>query len=202
MSMNRLLHEHLLFLIRNNMDIVQLSKELMQKQTEKNKAPAWLLTEIAIRKGKELSKRYHVNEKLVLTSLYLAHTIFSPIWNGDIQKNHPNLSAKFVKEYLDKWNILEDNKKIILNAIEAHHGKIETESKIAEIVKNAEGFKFLTVEGSLIFLHELGKRGFSYEESVKMVLEKMNQKMKLLTLDECIHEADKNKIEILKLFYK
>jgi len=32
------------------MNIVALSKELMYKQTQKNKAPAWLLTEIAVKK--------------------------------------------------------------------------------------------------------------------------------------------------------
>jgi len=62
------------------MDIIKLSEELMRKQTQINKAPAWLLTELAIKKGKELSKKHDVSERLVLTSLYLAHTVFSPIW--------------------------------------------------------------------------------------------------------------------------
>ena len=33
------------------MNLVQLSKKLMHEQTKKNKAPAWLLTELAIKKG-------------------------------------------------------------------------------------------------------------------------------------------------------
>lgn len=85
------------------MDIVSLSKELMYKQTQKNKAPAWLLTELAVMKGSELAEKYSVDKRLVLSSLYLAHTVFSPIWKGDIQKNHPQLSASFVKKYLDTW---------------------------------------------------------------------------------------------------
>ena len=56
------------------MDTIKLSKELMRKQTQINKAPAWLLTELAIKKGKELSKKYDVDERLVLTSLYLARS--------------------------------------------------------------------------------------------------------------------------------
>jgi hypothetical protein len=46
-------------------NIVNLSKKLMFKQTQKNKAPAWLSTELAINKGKKLAKKYNVDEELV-----------------------------------------------------------------------------------------------------------------------------------------
>lgn len=182
------------------MNIVELSRDLMYQQTKINKAPAWRLTELAILKGKELAKKYQVNEKLVLTSLYLAHTVFSPIWAGEIQRNHTKLSVEFAKKYLDEWNVLEEEQKIILNSIRAHHNEVETETKIAEIVKNAECFKFVTVEGALIYLHEWGLRQVPYDEAREKVLKKMEQKRKLLTLDECIEEAEKNCEEIRKLF--
>ncbi len=184
------------------MDIVNLSKELMFKQTQKNKVPAWLLTELAIKKGKELSKKYNVDERLVLTSLYLAHTIFSPIWKGDIQKNHPKLSSEFIKKYLDEWGVDKNEQEIILNSIEAHHNKVPAKSKIAEIVKNAECFKFITIEGCLIFLHELGLRQVPFEEAIDKVIQKMEQKKSLLTLDDCKKEAEKNCNKILNLLFK
>lgn len=184
----------------NNMDIIKLSEDLMRQQTLKNKAPAWLLTELAIKKGKELSKKYNTDERLVLSSLYLAHTIFSTVWKGDIQKNHPKLSSDFVKKYLDEWGVDEHEQAIILNAIEAHHDKVPTQSKVAEVVKNAECFKFVTVEGSLILLHELGIRQVPFEEAVDKVIQKMNQKRALLTFDDCIKEAEENCTTILQLF--
>lgn len=180
-------------------DIVELSKELMYRQTQINKAPAWRLTELAILKGKELANKYKEDEKLVLTSLYLAHTVFSPIWAGEIQQNHPRLSADFSKKYLDEWNVSKKEQSIILNSIEAHHNQIETKTKIAEIVKNAECFKFVTVEGSLIWLHELGLRQIQYEEAREKVIKKMEQKRKLLTLEDCIKEAEINCKEINKI---
>lgn len=182
------------------MNIVQLSKDLMYQQTKINKAPAWRLTELAILKGKELAKKYQVDERLVLTSLYLAHTVFSPIWAGEIQRNHTKLSAEFAKKYLDEWNVSEEEQKIILNSIRAHHNEVETETKIAEIVKNAECFKFVTVEGALIYLHEWGLRQVPYDEAREKVFKKMEQKRKLLTLAECTAEAEKSCQEIRKLF--
>lgn len=104
--------------------MVELSKELMYKQREINKAPAWRLTELAIAKGKELAIKYNEDERLILTSLYLAHTVFSPIWQGEIQKNHPKLSAEFSKKYLEKWKVEKEEQEIILNAIEAHHNDV------------------------------------------------------------------------------
>jgi len=183
-----------------NKEIVEKAKELMYKQTEINKSPSWLLTCIAIQKGRELATKYNVDENIVLTSLYLQHTVFSPIWNGEIQKNHPKLSAEFSKKYLEEWKVPKEEQDIILNAIEAHHNAVETKSLIAEVVKNAECYKFITVKGAMIWLHELGKRGVTYEEAVTKVIAKMEQKMNLLTFDECKEEANINCEKIRKIF--
>jgi Fe2+ or Zn2+ uptake regulation protein len=181
-------------------DIVEKARELMYKQTQINKAPAWGLTELAIEKGKELAKKYGEDERLIVVSLYLAHTVFDRIWKGEIQKAHPRLSAEFVKDYLKEWKVPEEEQKIIVNAIQAHHNHVKTETKIAEIVKNAECFKFVTVEGSLIWLHELGIRQIDYEEAKEKVIKKMEQKRSLLTLEDCIKEAEINCKEIIRLF--
>ena len=182
------------------MDIVKLSRNLMYKQTKKNKGPVWLLTEMAIDKGVELSKKYQVDERLVTTSLYLAHTVFSIVWNGAVQQNHPRLSAKFVKPYLKKWRVSEVEQEIIINAIADHHTPGSSKTKIAEVVKNAECFKFVTVEGSLIWLHECGFRKYTFPDAVSKVLHKTEQKFSLLTLTDCLKEAKLNRVKIHALF--
>ena len=182
------------------MNLVEMSRDLMYQQTQLNKAPAWRLTELAILKGKELAQKYQEDERLILTSLYLAHTVFSPIWAGEIQQNHTNLSAEFSQKYLDEWQVPRQEQKIILNSIQAHHDKVKAETKIEEIVKNAECFKFVTVEGALIYLHEWGRRQVEYEQARQKVLQKMEQKRKLLTLDECVKEAEENCQDIRKIF--
>lgn len=182
------------------MDIVVLARDLMRKQTQKNKAPTRELTEMAVSKWIELSKKYKVDTKLVSVALYLAHTVFDPIQKWEIQCNHENLSANLVKSYLKKWKLTPKEQEIILNAIQAHHGKIQTTSKIAEVVKNAECFKFVTVPGSLVWFHTLWARWSDIQESIQKTLEKMEQKFALLTLKDCINEAKKNCKEIRKLF--
>ena len=174
----------------------------MKKQTKKNSSPAWELTEIAVKKGEELSKKYKVDRNLVIISLYLAHTRFNINKNSPIRINHPELSSKFTKPYLDKWKVPIDKQEIIFNSIEAHHGKIKPKTLIAEVVKNAECYKFVTIKGALIFLHELGRRDkLGYKESIKEVLEKVDSKYKLLTFPECKEEAKKN-VKIIKTIFK
>lgn len=183
-----------------NKNVVLLSKKLMKSQSIKNEAPAWTLTEIAIRKGEELSKKYDADVNLVSTALYLAHTIFDKEYGGKIQSNHEKLSAEFSKKYLELWKVGNKEKNIILNAILAHHNKLAAKSLVARIVKNAECYKFITVKGSKIYFKELKKRGYTTEDAKKTVIEKMYSKKKLLTIPECKKDADKNCKEIITLF--
>ena len=181
-------------------ELEEKARQLMLGQTEKNKAPAWLLTELAVGKGRELAKKHGVSEELVVVSLYLAHTVFDRERNGVVQKNHEQSSAEFAKSHLDEWNVPADRQEIIINAIQAHHAKISTNSLTAEVAKNAECFKFVTLKGALIFLHELGIRNMPFNESVEYVLDKMNQKKKLLTLEGSKKEAEEECKKIEKTF--
>jgi len=181
-------------------DLILLSKALMRSQTRKNAAPAWALTEIAINKGEELSDKYGVDKRLVLTSLYLAHTVFNTEYGGKIQSKHEILSSKFVTKYLKSWNVSENDQKIILNAILAHHNKIVAKSLVARVVKNAECYKFITLNGSKVYFKELKKRGYTDSDARKIVIKKMYSKKRLLTLPECKNDATNNCKEIITLF--
>jgi hypothetical protein len=181
-------------------DFVEESGKLMKQSTIQNDAPSWLLTEMVVEKGRELARKYEADEELVVASLYLAHIVFSKGLKDKIQQQHTKLSSRMAKTYLDKWKVPEEKQKIILNAIEAHHGDVLTESKEAEIMKNAECYKFITVKGCLILLHDLGRRGHSFEDAIKFVFFKLNQKLSYLTLDECKKDGEKNATEIKKIF--
>ena len=121
---------------------------------------------------------------------------------GEIQKNHPELSATYVEDnkLLEKWNIPKDDRSIILKAIRNHHKKEKSSCLICEVIKNAECQKFVTIEGSLIWLHELGLRGYDFEKAKKLVFYKMEQKKALLTLDRCINKGITDCKNIINMF--
>ena len=118
---------------------------------------------------------------------------------GEVQKHPEELSAKFAEKYLKKWKVPAAKQEIILNAIRAHHNKVKTESKIAEVMKNAECFKFIQVEGALIHLHHLGTRGILFEKAVAVVKAKAKQKFDYISLKEIKPEARKSYAEVVNL---
>ena len=192
--------------MKNNNDAygnaINEAKRLMYSQTTKNGAPSWLLTTLAVNVGKELALEYNVDKNIVVLTLYLQHLVFDPVTNGEVQKNHPELSASFVEngKLLEKWNIPDSDRGIILKAIRSHHNKEKSDNLIVEVIKNAECQKFITIEGVLIWLHELGLRGYSFEDAKKLVFYKMEQKKSLLTLDKCINKGNADCKSIIKMF--
>ena len=183
-------------------DLITKARELAKSQYEKNHAPAWNLTELAVKKGEFLAKKHGAIPELVVIALYLAHVIFDEDRAGDIQTRHCHLGAEFIKPYLSEWGVSSADRAIILNAIEAHHDQVPTESKEAEVMKNAECFKFLTLEGISIFLADLRRRGMTHDEAAEYALDKMNQKRQLLTLEDCKQEAEKHRELILQVLSK
>jgi len=180
-------------------NLVAQAKQLMWQQTHRNGSPAWPLTELAVKKGIVLAKKYKANPSLVAASLYLAHTVFSKMPKDKIQKNHPVLSSQYIKPYLKKWHVPVKDQAVIINAIRAHHAKEPARTIEAEVVKNAECFKFVTVPGILLELYDLGKRGLSLSETVNFIEYKIKQKMSYLTLKDCKQEANANLKKITKL---
>lgn len=179
-------------------NIVLAAKKFMLAQTKKNKVPAWPLTEIAVNKAKELFRYYpKVNKQVVLTALYLAHTHFGILRRQ--QRGHSFKSAVLARKFLVKHNVAENFISKVINAIEAHHGHVPTVSLEAELMKNAEAFKFLTLAGALVMLHDCGVRGWSYAKARTYTLFKMEQKYKLVTFPRCKKEAVKARGLIKKI---
>ncbi|MEK7608487.1 MAG: HD domain-containing protein [Patescibacteria group bacterium] len=169
--------------------LIRRSRALMHRKTIENGAPTWALTELAVAKGEELAKKYNVDRELVVVALYLAHVIFSKKINGRIQGNHEELSARLAEKYLKRWKVDPRKTMIILNAIRAHHEKVKAESKVAEVMKSAECFKFITVQGAVIYLHDLGGRDLSLSDAVRQVRRKAKQKLGYIGLPGIKQEA-------------
>ena len=58
----------------------------------------------------------------------------------------------------------------------------------------------MTIKGALIWLHELGLRGYDFEKSKELVFYKMNQKKELLTLKPCIDRGNESCKKIIDMF--
>lgn len=181
---------------------IENARKLAKQRIDENKAPSWILTELAQKAGRKLAYEFDVDVNIVLLTLYLQHLVFDQVIGGYKQKNHPDLSAKYVEEnnLLEKWNIPLEDRIVILEATRVHHKKEISPNLIVEVIKNAECEKFITVEGALVWLHELGVRDVCYEEAKQIVFYKMNQKKELLTLENCIKRGKESCERIEEIF--
>ena len=66
-------------------------------------------------------------------------------------------------------------------------------------MKDAEGFKFLTVKGALIYLHDLGVRKIPFEKAVQQVKYKAQQKLAYISLPDEKKVAERNYKTIVAL---
>jgi hypothetical protein len=138
-----------------NQTLVNQARDYMVKCTQANLAPAWELTEIAIHYGKIIAPIYDVDTNKVLVTLYLAHCIFSNVRNSEIMKSHTTLSADQARIRLTERQVNQQDIDDICEAIRLHHTTEHSGNIFYEVVKNAEGFKFLTLKGMMIFIHHL-----------------------------------------------
>lgn len=178
-------------------EILNKAKELMQERTQKNGAPAWGLTEVAIEKGIELSQRYDVDVEMVSIALYLAHINFSPEIGSTVMKNHAILSGGEAEQLLAEWGMSAEETFSIAESIRLHHTKDHSKNIFYEVVKNAECYKFFTEEGLRAFVEHLHDRGLSQNEPHEYALVKISQKESYLTLDETQKDIEQKRSDIL-----
>lgn len=168
----------------------------MRRQTVRNGAPVWQLTKTAVAKGRQLARKYDVDSEAVVLALYLAHIKFDKEVGGPIQKDHMSLSAESASKYLEGREYPKDKIDIVLEAIRDHHKPGKPKSLLAEVMKNAECYKFITWSGTKIYYDDLIRRGYSRSRSDELVRLKFQQKKDILTFSECIAEAERNYLEI------
>lgn len=170
--------------------ITDQAQNLMRIKTEENGAPFWDLTVTAVTKGRELAELYNVDSEVVELALWLAHICFSNVVGDEIQKNHTKLSADLAKQYLAVWGYPEDKAQIVYESILGHHSQGVGATKVAEVMKNAECYKFISWPKLKLYYEDLLTRGYEAKEAEKLVRLKFEQKEAILTFTECIADAN------------
>ena len=89
-----------------------------------NIPPAKIHLDLSLEKGEMLAKEYHANLDLVLIGILLMDIKLSEAMKLGMGPEHPKMGKEFAKEFLKDYDLTEEEKDIILNSIEAHHGKV------------------------------------------------------------------------------
>jgi HD superfamily phosphodiesterase len=171
------------------MNVVTKSREFALSEIEKFGAPHLIHFEIAERKAIQLAEQLGADKEVVQTGVYLMDVKLGQAMQEGKLAQHVEMSSVASREFLTQFKLPATQVNQIINCVEAHHGAIPFASIEAEIVANADCYRFIHPKGFFLFLTVLGKRG-SFAEALDMAEAKLDEKHTILSLDFCKNELE------------
>ncbi len=173
------------------MDIIREAKKFALEEIEKYGFPVKSSFEISELKALELAEKLNANKMIILVGVYLMDIKLGEAWNEGKPEEHVEKGVIITKQFLVKFDLDEETKNKIINCVEAHHGQRPFICKEAEICANADCYRFLHPQSFLKILIERGKKQ-KFEELLKFLEQKLDEKHKLLSLNICKQELENN----------
>ena len=171
-------------------EMVKKAEEFALSEIEKYGLPPKFLFVSASENALRLAKKLNVDENIVGISIWLIDVKLPQALKEGKQPEHVKMSSEATKNFLEQFNLDENTKNKIINCVEGHHKGVEWVCKEAEIVANADCYKFLLLKNWLKFLSNLLKREMSFEEALKYAEAKADEKWSILSLDICKKELE------------
>ena len=170
--------------------LIKKAEKLALSEIKKYNAPSVFNFNLSNKKGQLLAGKYKARKDIVLLGTVLMDLKIGQALSENRLKEHIKLSSTAAKNFLEKE--INDKKIIetILNCVEAHHGTIKYESKEAEIVANADCYRFLTINGFLRVIADFSREGMPFNEAIKLAEEKAEEKWSIISLPEAKNELE------------
>ncbi len=168
----------------NNLSMISAkSVDFAKKEIATFGSPDFEIFDISLKKGEWLANELKANKELVSIGIsFMDFKLGQSIKEGRVNE-HIRMSMDAASEFLENEEISGDQKKIILNAIEAHHGNVKFNSIESEICTNADCYRFLDPRAIFVVFSIFKNRTGDTDKSLKMLLNKMDEKIALASLD-------------------
>ena len=163
-----------------------------------NVPPAKNHLDISLEKGKMLALEYGADVDLVLIGILLMDIKLSEAMKMGRGPEHTKMSSEFAKEFLGDYDLTDEEKKVIINSIGAHHGGVPYESIEAEVCANADCYRFIHPLGVFTYAGVLAKRDLPFIDQIKGLKAKLEEKYNILSLPTAKEELD----EYYKIYSK
>ena len=171
-------------------EIIKAAEEFALNEIEKYGGPPLYFFNIANEKGKEIAQQLEADVEITqLGTILMDIKIGEAIENGCV-KNHVQMCVDATKEFLERFDMTDEQKEKVINCVEGHHKDVPWKCKEAEICANADGYKFLLTKNWLSYLNLLAKRGVSPEKALEQAEKKAYEKWNILSLDICKQELE------------
>lgn len=164
----------------------KLAKEEMKKYGK----PSDVNYVISMENGVKLAKLLNANEELVRCGVSLMDIKLGQAAEERKQPQHTEISKEYAEKVLTDLNVKKKTKDILLNCVAAHHGKVPFETLEAEIVANADCYRFMCPQG-VFETHAIYTRGgLDHNKALEMTEMKLDEKFKILSLKPAKEELE------------
>ena len=143
---------------------------------------------IANEKAEELALRLGADVDIVKCGTALMDIKLGEAVALKQQPKHVSMSAEYANQILEKLKVEDTKKKVVINCVLAHHGEVPYQSIEAEIVANADAYRFISEIGVFTtykFALDLGK---NHNDALDFVQFKLDEKFKILSLKQAKEE--------------
>lgn len=142
-----------------------------------------MLYYIAMNNGIKLAEKLKANIDIVRIGISLMDCKLPKAQKDGIPEKHVEMSAIATKEMLKDYDLDDETKKMIINCVETHHGTKEYLSIEAEIVANADCYKFVHPKGVFAYASLLGRRLNNLDKELEQIEYKLDEKYNTLSLE-------------------
>lgn len=169
--------------------IIDEAKKLAVAEIDKYGSPHLVLFNYSVDKAIELAEKFGADKDISHLGAILADFKLGEAKELNKIEQHVKISSEASKKLLDNYDLDDVSKSKIINCVEAHHGKTPFLCKEAEIVCNADCYRFIHPKCFFEFI--LAKDvSNDYLEILKFAESKLEEKHNLLTLDICKQELE------------
>jgi hypothetical protein len=170
--------------------LVRAAKDFAYSEIEKYGLPTKLHFDISLEKGVEIAKALNANVSLVELGVCFMDIKLGEAFSLKNIDSHIQLGIDACLNFLADFEVTDEEKSVILNCIEAHHGATPFCSIESEIVANADCYRFIHPKGVIHYIGTLTKRNLSLADVVSQAEFKLEEKHDILTLDFCKMELN------------
>lgn len=181
-------------------EVVAAAVDLAEVEISKFGLPTQVHFDLSLAKGQEIARALGADSALVKVGTVLMDLKLGEAFSKGKLAEHVKMSVDASADFLTGYEVRGDVRDRILNCVAAHHGTVPFTCLEAEIVANADCYRFMHPTGVFHYIGTLTKRNLSLREVVEGAQAKLLEKRAVLSLPACKAELEPIGEQFLALF--
>jgi len=167
--------------------LIQSARTLAYDESSATMMPIAMHIDLATNKAIELAQQLHADTDIVQVGTLMMDCLIGQAIAQGRAPDHVDMCHKRTVELLETFpDVSHETKENIEHCVLEHHGTTQFYSIESEICCNADCYRFISVKGFTIAIRYL--RDMPFDEMIKLVATKVDEKWHALTLDICKKE--------------